>query len=695
MKKVGLLILVLFTFSWANSQEVLRLQKDKFFITDRNFDDAYKNLKNGHKFYKKHKKGYYLDAIKHFEKAYEYNSEYAPLCYELGMSYLLTYNKTKALFYLEKAFNLNPNVSKDIHFALARAYHLNGKFQDAIDEYRIYLNSLPKSKTEKYGKIINKYIQECENGIELSKSPKPVLLDNLGENVNTPYPEYSPVFAPYDSIVFFASRRPNNLGKKRNKLVSAEFFEDIYYTSAKKGIWYQPAILEKPINSKGNDAPVAINSQGTGILLYRGAVGNGDILISFRKMRKDGSFKWSKPKPIIKKINSKKYKETSLTFTHDSSAVIFISNRKGGYGGKDLWISYRRGQSLSGWTKPQNLGKTINTPYDEESVFLLDNDSVLYFSSRGHNSIGGFDIFRSYKLPDGRWSEPENLGVPFNSPGDDMFIFVNKDRRTGYFASNARDDGYGDFDLYWFFIYRPKNLLYNTTGPILAFDVNPIKQSFVEEPVPIKTMRMTIVKGTVAEYETNKPLAARIEIVDNAQQKVINVVQTDPQTGAYTVMLPSGKDYGFAVLADGYMFYSENFNIPASTGYQELVRNYRLLPINPGAKVVLRNVFFDFGKATLRPESYPELNRIAEAFKLYPKLVIEISGHTDNKGSRKTNLKLSQARAQAVVDYLVSIGVPRERLIAKGYADTQPIADNKTEEGRQLNRRVEAKIISY
>lgn len=694
MKRILLLISAFLLIFPVFSQQKGKVKKDAFFVTELDFNESFKSLKKGTRLFNKKQKGSYFDAIDYLTQAYKYNPDYAMLNYELGVSYLKIHDNKLGLKYLENAMLLNSSLTKDMHFWLARAYHLNAKFDLALQEYETYLNSIA-GKQEKHRREINKYMAECRNGIELFKNPKPLIIDNLGSKVNTRYPEYSPVFASFDSIVFFASRQPNTTGGKKNKKITNDYFEDIYYTSCKNGVWETPDKFKKPINLKGNDAPVSVNPNGEGLLIYRGNKGNGDIFITFRKIRNSGKITWTKPKQVIRKVNKNKSRETTLTFSHDSSTVYFVSNRKKGVGAKDIWVIHRRGNSNNGWTRPQNLGRTINTIYDEESVFLLDNDSVLYFSSKGHNSMGGFDLFRTIKLPDGRWTEPENLGTPFNTPDDDMFIFVNKDKKTGYFATNGREDKIGDFDLYWFFLYRPKSLNNDGGDDLIAYIKKPVNELYLEEPVSIKTMKMTVLKGFITEYETNKPLSAKIEIVDNKEQKVVNVIETNATTGAYTVMLPSGKDYGFAVVADGYMFYSENFNIPAATGYNEIEKNIQLLPINPGARVVLRNVFFDTGKSTLRPESYPELQRIADAFKLYPKLIIEISGHTDNRGKDALNNKLSQARAQSVVDYLISIGVPAKQLIAKGYGKIQPIADNKTEAGRQLNRRVEAKIISF
>ena len=691
MKQISYFLIIIFLIlsSNINGQKPYkpRLDRDVFKVTDAGFSQAWKELRRGHCYFKQNKHGSYQLAVEHLLKAYKYNPDYAVLNYELGVSYYFLYRKDSALKFIEAAFNLDPNVTPDIHLWLGRVYHLNSRFEDAIDEYNLYKTLIDSAKNPKLIAQVNHYIEQCRNGIELKKKPNYVIISNLGKGINSPYDEYAPVFAPYDSIVYFTSRRPSKFNKHRNRYVNNDYYEDIYYTSYKLGKWHPAALFVKRINTWGNDAIIAIDPHGNQMIIRRGT-GKGTFYITSRK----DIDRWKRPREVIHKINRKYNFESTLTFSHDSNYVYFVSDRPGGKGGKDIW--YTRRDPILGWTRPKNLGDVINTPYDEEGVFLTQNDSVLYFSSKGHNSMGGYDIFRSYRLPDGRWSEPENLGYGINTPGDDVFIFVNKDGRTGYFTSNTQDSSYGGYDIFEFFFYTPKPLLTeDSKDQLIAFLARPVNEITLEPPVPIKMMRLTVVKGVVTEYGTNKPLDATIEIVDNSTQKVIQKIKTNATTGEYMVMLPSGKDYGMSVNAPGHMFYSENFNIPATQGYQEIVKNVQLMPMDPGSKVVLRNVFFDFNSATLKPESYPELNRLAKILKQYPGIVVEISGHTDNIGSFQYNMKLSKRRAEAVVQYLIAQGVPPESLVAKGYGPTKPIAPNTTEEGRALNRRVEAKVL--
>lgn len=298
---------------------------------------------------------------------------------------------------------------------------------------------------------------------------------------------------------------------------------------------------------------------------------------------------------------------------------------------------------------------------------------TLFFSSKGHNTMGGFDIFKTIKQANGTWSKPQNIGYPINTPDDDIYFVLSASGKFGYF-STIREDGEGLMDIY-------------------KIDFAPKKEIITEDSVPeIKTF-VTIVKGTITDGETNKNLDATIEIYDNEKNETIMTVVSNSATGKYLVSLPSGKNYGMEVRKEGYLFHSENFNVPKTEGYQEIIKNVQLYQIKEQAKVVLKNIFFDTNKSKLRPESFAELNRLKQLLILNPKIKIEISGHTDNTGSYNHNKELSEARAKSVVTYLIENGIDSKRLSYRGASWDEPIATNKTEEGKQQNRRVEFKVI--
>lgn len=282
--------------------------------------------------------------------------------------------------------------------------------------------------------------------------------------------------------------------------------------------------------------------------------------------------------------------------------------------------------------------------------------------------MGGYDIFYS-DLKDGAWSEPVNLGPKVNTKEDDVYFVLTADGKKGYYASD-KPGGMGDKDIYEINFF-PNIRLKKDKGP-----------------------KVTLLKGIVIDADSLFPVGARIEITDNEKNKVISTLSANSSSGKFLISLPSGKNYGIAVKSEGYLFYSDNLTIPDSTAFREIIKTIPLKKFKVGSKIVLNNVFYDFDKATLRPESVSELERLVSLLNENPTLKIELSSHTDGKGSDDYNQKLSQARAQSVVDFLTGKGINKDRLVAKGYGKSIPIATNDTEEGRQMNRRTEFKILS-
>jgi len=633
-------------------------------------------------------RGGYRMAIEHYSKAFDLSQKNAFLDLKLGFAYLNSIEKTKCLLYFEKAFQNDPGVSPYIYYLLARGYHLTYKFDKAISYYNKYKSTLSPKTLKSQEKIIAKRIAECNTGKELVKKPIRVFIDNIGDSVNSSYPEYSPLITADESEMIFTSRRPDSYGGL--KTPDEMFFEDIYRSEHRdNNKWGKAQNVGKPLNTKDHDATVGFSADGQSLFIYKGSEGNGDIFVSHLK-----GMEWDKPSDkTTKKYINTEYHEPSASFSYDGQSMYFVSNRTDlSYGGHDIFISHWDAKKQR-WGKPQNLGNTINTEYDEDGCFIHPDGRTLYFSSKGHNTMGGYDIFKSELQDDGTWSEPENLGYPVNTPNDDVFFVMAANGKHGYYAS-AQKGGYGDYDIYKITFRGPEKPTTQSNEDQLLASTGPLKETVMEAAVKVKTMRLTIVKGTVKDANTLEPLEAQVEIVDNEKNQVVQTLKSNAATGRFLVSLPSGKNYGFNVKKEGYLFYSENFNIPKATGYQQFIKDILLNKMSVGTKVVLRNIFFDFAKATLRPESFAELDRLIDLLNKYPNLRIEISGHTDNRGSLKLNTKLSAARAKAVVDYLIGKGIAASRLESKGYAYLQPIASNDTDEGRQQNRRVEFKVLS-
>lgn len=678
-----LLITILFLSSITFSQNV-EFTKQNFPHDRSGLNAALKNIQMGDRIFAQGE-GRYIDALEYYIKANNFNPNNAQLNYKIGICYMKTAEKEKAIEHLEKAYQLNPRVAPDILYMIAQAYHQVHDFDMAIQKYRDFKNSLTPKSLAEVGKEIDRKIKECETGKQLKMQPVRVFIDNIGPSINTEYPEYSPIINADESMIIFTSRRNTTTGGARDPR-DGKFFEDIYisYRTGKKE-WGFPINPGKPLNSDQHDATVGLSPDGQTLFIYRGDNG-GDIFVSRLKGNQ-----WTKPERLNKNINTK-YHESSASLSPDGRKLYFVSDRPGGFGGRDIYVSEL--DAKGNWGPAKNLGPVINTPFDEEGIFVHPDGRTIYFSSQGHNTMGGYDIFYSV-FENGRWSTPINIGYPINTAGDDVFFSISASGRHGYYSS-SRAGGYGQQDIYVITFLGPeKQMVYNSDDNLLAFKTGTITQQVIEQAVEIQTASLTLLKGRILDDVTREPIEAKIILTDVAKNEELAVFTSNSATGRYLVSLPSGKNYGIAVTAPGYLFHSENFDIPERAAYQEIEKDIYLKKAAVGATVVLRNIFFDFGKATLRPESQNELDRLVKLMTEMPNLKIEISGHTDNVGSAQFNKSLSERRAKAVVDYLIEKGISPTRLTYKGYGFDMPIAPNDTEEGRQQNRRVEFKIISF
>jgi outer membrane protein OmpA-like peptidoglycan-associated protein len=347
------------------------------------------------------------------------------------------------------------------------------------------------------------------------------------------------------------------------------------------------------------------------------------------------------------------------------------------------------------WTDPINMGAAINTVYDEEAVFWHPKEDKLYFSSQGHNSMGGYDVFVIERDENGMWSNPENLGYPINTPSDDIFFKMDENNKQAYYSS-VRDNGYGGKDLYKIIILgEEKELKLKTDDIFLAWNYKSIDDLFYYTPSELKVDTALFMTGLVIDSKTTEPIKlVKIEVIDLELSKVVATGLTDT-SGYYEIKIPKKKDYGVEVTAKDYLFFVEIAYLSQKQVIDSKVSaNFQLDKIDVGAKMVLDNIFFETNKAAIKPESTTALERLASLLIENPTIRLEISGHTDNVGSYRANQKLSESRAKSVVDYMVNKGVGSSRLEYKGYSFNQPIADNGTAEGRSKNRRVEFKVLS-
>lgn len=581
-------------------------------------------------------------------KCVELDNRFVDAWLSLAAAYSQLKNYTTSIRYYEQAFAIDSVYT--ISYKLPYSVNLAGigEFEKALAAVNQLLawKFSPNSATYKSGMQRKKsYEFALEYARNNNLSNYVFAPQNLGPSVNTSEPEYFPSLT-IDGKELVFTRRVNN----RN--------ED-FFSSKKNGeTWEKGEPLPGEVNTPGNEAAQTISSDGQWLVFTamgrQQSFGNFDIYFSF--LTPQG---WGEPINPGPNVNSEQW-DSQPCLSPDKETLYFASRRPGGLGGIDIYVS--RLQPSGRWGQAENLGPGINTSGDDQCPFIHADNQTLYFTSNGLPGYGGNDLFLARKGPDGKWGKPENLGYPINTINDEGTLFIAANGTTAYYASD-RNDSRGSHDIY-------------------SFELRP-------EIRPVKTLW---VKGRVTDKGTLQGLPSTVVLTDLSTKQVITQLQTD-DAGHYLVTLPLGKDYAFSINRKGYLFYSDQFlmsGLPPDTTYE---KNIALQPLELNASVVLKNIFFDVNKAELKPASQTELDRLIQLLNENPALKIEISGHTDNAGKPSDNLVLSNNRAKAVVGYLVSKNIAAARLVAKGYGETKPIADNKTEEGKAMNRRTEIKII--
>ena len=679
LPRLLLLLLLASTARLAAAQSV-EFNKDNFANDKERLREAMRELKAGAEEYSTDPPRY-VQALPHFLAAQELNPNNAALNVKIGDCYLHSATKTAALPYLQKAVKLDATADARTHYLLARALHLSAKWREAMAEYQL-APPLPaadrRSEPPYTAAEVQRHLQECRTGQQLMAHPVRVFIDNAGPELNSPGSDYGPVVSADEATILITSRRMGSTGGKKDP-ANDSYFEDIYQASWRGKTWSPAENLGPPVNTDDHNATVGLSPDGQRMLVYVGSNG-GDLLETTL-----GGRTWEKPRRLGSRINTSAH-ESSASYSPDGRTLYFVSDRPGGMGSSDIYKV-----NLEGSAPPENLGPVINTVGGEEGAFMAPDGKTLYFSSEGHNSMGGYDIFKSV-FENGKWNTPENLGWPINTPDDDVFFVTSASGRHGYYSSE-RPGGLGAKDIYRIIFLGPeKPPVLSEENQLLASRLAPIKQTVLAPAVAVATAQVTILKGTVTDDATKQPLDAAIDLVDNASGQTIATFRSNAVSGRYLVSLPSGTNYGIVVRQEGYLFHSENFDLPAGAAFAEVTKDIPLKRLEVGTVIVLRNIFFDSGKATLRPESTAELERLQKLLTETPALKLEMAGHTDDVGEAAKNQDLSQRRAQAVVSYLTQHGIAADRLSAAGYGETQPVAPNTTKLGRQLNRRTEFKV---
>ncbi len=678
MKKIAILLTGLTLVFHTIAQTNVKIDRSQFIqnaikpLKGSDKSKINKNLRYGDFYFEQKTKGGYLEALKYYEQAYPYNPNNMGINYKIGICYLKTLFKGRALGYLQKVIDSVPDFTPDLLYFYAQALQYNYMFDKAIEYYQQFKQTKLYEKNDYYKFFTDKHIIECRNGKKLVQDSLPIGLVNMS-NINSPYDDYGPVITADGEKIYFTSRRPNEYQLKD---IDGQYYEDIYYSELTNGHWQAAQSAGYPLNTPTHDAVVGLSYDGQTIIIYR----DEDLYWSHLEGKT-----WSKPQKYPKPINSGEV-ESSAALSIDGNTIYFVRGKTADplTSNGDIYYSVR--DSNGNWSEPVKLPDNVNTPYDEDGLFLHPDGRTLYFSSKGHNSMGGYDVFKTVRQDDGTWSDPVNLGYPLNTPDDDIYFVLSGNAKIGYISA-VREDTKGFTDIYQVHFFTAAPYL-SGEEKLIADLAQPQKETSFEPPAKI-----TLVKGQVLD-ENGNPVEAEIEIIDNETGKVVYRVKTNSATGQYMVSLPPGRNYAMVIRKEGYLFRSENFNLVEEDEYHEVQKTVVLTDLSEEGKTELRNIFFDYNKATLKPESYPELNRLVEFLKKYPDIKIEISGHTDTLGTLEYNMQLSERRAKAVYNYLVKRGISPDRLTIKGYGPLKPIASNRTAEGRARNRRVEIKIIS-
>jgi outer membrane protein OmpA-like peptidoglycan-associated protein len=558
---------------------------------------------------------------------------------QMGLCFVELKDYAAANAAFEKLKQLDSSGLRAISVPYSRAMAGTGNFVGALQLITTYLSNI-KSKSPVAEKLKANY----EFAVSNSRQTVPFHPENLGDPVNSKDPEYFPSLT-IDSKTLIFTRRVNG----RN--------EDFYITYRDNNKWSAAQNMGEPVNSSFNEGAQNISQDGT-MLVFTGCEfpeGKGSCDLYYSEKTAEG---WTAPKNLGAPVNTRDW-ESQPCLSTDKQTLYFA--RETPDNGADIFVTNR--QPNGQWSVPQRLGPNINTAGRETTPFIHADGQTLYFASNGHPGYGGLDIFYSRRQADGSWGPATNLGYPINTIDEDASLVVEADGKTAYFASD-RSDTRGALDIYRFELYP--------------------------EARPLQTL---YVKGYVYDTLTHTRLATSIDIIDLQGGYNIATVKTN-DNGDYLAPLPVGKDYAMHVNRKGYLFYSDNFSLKDHNPGVPFEKNIPLQPLAANASIVLHNIFFDSKQFALKPESVTELNKLVNLLQDNPGIKIEIAGYTDNVGTDKDNLLLSENRAKSVVKYLTEKGIAAARLTAKGYGEANPVTTNETEDGRAENRRTVFRIIS-
>ncbi len=585
-------------------------------------------------------------AIVHFEKAVSADRNFIEAWLVMAQTYEYLQKYDKAISLYHEGLQINPEFHPYSFIVVGNLEYKLSRYEDAMNSYKALLNTA--SKNQKHRNAALKNIERCRFAIAATANPVPYTPENLGPSVNSENDDYWPCITADESTLIFTRLL-------KDTTAVAGYQEDFFISTRDNQGWSPAKNAGSPLNSRYNEGAQTISADGRTMVFTacgrKDGIGRCDLYLSVKTGEN-----WSLPKNIGKPVSTAYY-ETQPSLSADGRTLYFASDRPGGFGDIDIYVSRLDDQNQ--WSTPRNLGETVNTAGRDWAPFIHPDNQTLYFASNEHTGMGGFDLFYSRKDSAGNWEKPSNLGYPINTGNDEFGLILNAAGDKAYFASDK--DSVNGRDIYTFELYS---------------EARPTEVSYL--------------KGKVYDADTKAALKAGFELIDLKSDQVVNHSFSDSLTGEFLVCIPTGRDYLLNVSKHGYLFFSDNFALNQVFEISEpFLKDVPLQPIKVGRSVILKNIFYEFDSYMLKDESKIELDKLIQFLKTYPTVEIEISGHTDNIGSDEYNKNLSEKRAGSVAEYLINASIENERIIYTGYGSSKPLTSNDSEEGRALNRRTE------
>ncbi len=582
-------------------------------------------------------------AVKLLNQAIAKDSKFEEAYYRLGLTLRSSNSLSEACHNFEKGLSLTTDIvkKKNYTYILGECYLRQGKYDQSLTFLNRFLTD------EKFDKVkleqSKVWKTQCEYSIENKNQNFDYQIKPLSDTVNIYPMQYFPTLTADGQELIFTIRFGGAHDDNEDIIVSRK---DI------NGRWNKPVPLSDQINSNYREGASTISADGRKLIFTICGPRGCDLFES----NKNGD-KWSLPKSLGSGVNTSGW-EAQPALSADGNELYFVSDRRGGFGGYDIWYSTKTPEGV--WGKAINIGKSVNTPFDEIAPFVHVNNQNLYFASNGLPGFGSYDIYVSEKV-NGQWNAAKNMGFPLNNFEDQYSFAVTSDGKFAYYSKEEAKD---------------RSKIYFT----------PIPESFQIR------RKGNVVKGRVLDAATGNPLKAMIQLKELNGDQVRSSIISDSVTGNYLLVVPGKSEYALFADKAGYLFNSINFDYQQSDLDKPLERDIHLQPITKGASVSLNNIFFDLNSYELLEKSKSELNEVILFLQNNPFVKIEIGGHTDDLGNEAYNLQLSLNRAKSVGVFLKNAGISVERIKEVGYASKKPLKPNNSDQNRQLNRRIEFKI---